>query len=130
VRINKRAVQEFVVRAIYTGELSCSDTFHVMLADDATNPTAWIEMQIGLTFGEQDRALEQDTYCLVISGGAAHYGGIESYALQGNTLSLRLDTDAAKELGVDEEIVCQLQIPEGDVSNLQEGLRRIIGYGS
>lgn len=56
-----------------------------------------IEIQRSLSPTDQDRQLGHDVYCLV-RGGAAHYGGIESYSLAGSMLSLSLSVDAASAL--------------------------------
>ena len=72
----------------------------VSLASDENY--AWqLMFQRADAFDDQDRALGQDTYCIV-SGWqeGTIYGGIQALSVDGDRVALQLSPDAARELGL------------------------------
>lgn len=80
----------------------------VVLAENLDGSGRRIELQRALSRSDQDRALGQDTYCLVTTSGATHYGGIDHWALEEGELRLSLSTEAATALGLDTELSIRL----------------------
>lgn len=85
---------------------------------------ATLEVQRSLEFEDQDRSLGMDTYCIVSSSGASHYGALTSWQITGATLLLDLTVSAADELG----LPARLSIPLDDqgVALVREHLQRIL----
>lgn len=86
---------EFAVQACFIGRLEEVETFAVILGDHPDEPQEWLELQRSLSEDEQDEEIGMDTYCLVRSGGAVHYGGVRACHLKRHTLTLHLDNEAA-----------------------------------
>ena len=74
---------------------------------------------------EQDVALGQDTYCLVLESGATFYGGVERWALEGRELVLVLSAEAQSALSIRSPISIQ-HGPQVDTEALEAGLRRLL----
>lgn len=85
-----------------------------------------IELQRTCSPDEQDRALGQDTYCLVTESGATHYGGIDHWAVEEGRPRLSLSTDAATALRLDTALSIRLP-PDDDHSTVVEGLAAVVG---
>ncbi|WP_394840380.1 Imm10 family immunity protein [Pendulispora rubella] len=49
-----------------------------MLAECTVGSGARLEIQRALTFDDQDKALDMDTYSLCTEDGKTHYGGVPS----------------------------------------------------
>lgn len=118
-------MQQLTIQAISVGELTDIETFMVALYDNILMPRDWIEIQKSLSFDSQDVEQGMNTYCVVISSGATHYGGIRSCVLREGSLILRLSAAASEELGIDEEIKCDLQVDYFALASLRSGLSRI-----
>ena len=123
--ISEMDMQTFIVQAISVNELTDVETFLVGMYDNAEMPGEYFEIQKSLTFDEQDYELGMNTYCIVLSNGATHYGGIESCVLQGNLLNIGLLVTAAQTLGIHTEIECHLQVTQDAIDTLRSGLQRI-----
>ena len=91
----------------------------------------------GLTFqcglsepDEQDRALGMDSYCVSNELGLTEYGGVREVSLRNRTLRVVLDPNAAAGLGLDDAVIeVELEVDDESVSQLRDGLRRILTYG-
>lgn len=70
----------------------------LVLHDAALDET--LEVQRGDEDTEQDRALGQDTYCLVRNGAATSYGGVDAFSVSGPNLVLTLTREAAATLSL------------------------------
>jgi hypothetical protein len=119
-------VLEFVANAVAVEELVELNTFVVALAEDADGAGRSLEVQLALTFDDQDRAFGEDTYCLVVDGGPTHYGGVIAYDLSDQTLTIELDDAAQAELAV--ETGFRVRVAEGSCSldELRTGLSRAL----
>jgi len=105
-------------------ELADMNVLAVIVAENEDGSGACLEVQRALSFDEQDRVLGQDTYCIRTETGATHYGGVTSWAVTANVLEVRLDAEAAAELGVQEGFL--IAIKPDHVQMLQEGLTRVV----
>jgi hypothetical protein len=77
-----------------------------------------------------DRASGMDSYCVSNELGMTFYGGVQEISLNDQALRVVFDLKAAQELGLDEPIIeVQLEVDEDSVSQLRDGLRRILTYG-
>jgi len=103
-------VQTLIVQAISVEELSELNTFAVGMYDSIETPEQWFQLQKALVIDEQDQALGMDTYCVVLSNGVTHYGGIESCVLQQDLLRLHLTVVAAQALGIEEEVEASVAV--------------------
>jgi len=93
-------MQEFTAQIVGIEKLEDTNTFVIVLCESPTGEGARLELQRSLSFDEQDRKYGMDTYCVCTHTGACHYGGIEWYKLDDNTLTVALCSDAADALGV------------------------------
>jgi hypothetical protein len=100
------------------------DCYVIGVRADAS-PGAW-----SLVFMAGD-AEEDDglgTYCLVVDPGQrTWYGGVRSWAVDGLTLRLALEPEAAAALGLPVAPVFALQMPSDQTDLLRQGLRRVLG---
>lgn len=101
------------------------NTFVVILADDPESPDEWIELQRGLEYDDQDRPEGLDTHCIVVGGGATHYGGVVSCAIREQGLEVELTPEAADTLDVPPHFRLELLVSEVDVAALRQGLKRM-----
>ncbi len=85
-----------------------------------------LEVQRSLTVDEQDVALGLDSYCVSISAGPSHYGGIQSCVLRGRSLELGFSTDAAEALGLDPRLVLDLRVDDARLEEIRHGLKRVL----
>src|SRR6476659_3765109 len=92
---------EFDAKRFAFAKLEDLNAHVVVFASDADGTGETIELQRSIEPDEQDLALGEETYCICLSGGATHYGGISSYVLSQRGLSLHLTEDAAAALEVD-----------------------------
>lgn len=107
-------------------ELPDVDTFVVVFAEHPDGGGERLELQRSFTFDDQDRALGQDTYCVVVGSGATHYGGVRWWRLGRGALDLELTPEAAKTLGVHAELRVELALSAEDHEELRAGLRRVL----
>jgi len=81
----------------------------VSFANDPQDPDKFIIIQGRHEHDEQDRRLGMDTVYIEISDNRQpDYGHIESFILNGDSLSIRLERETSERLGVDEEILIEL----------------------
>lgn len=102
------------------------NTIAVVFAENADGSGERLELQRALTFDAQDRKLRQATYCLCVSSGATHYGGVRSWQLDRSGLELKLTREAAATLGIDAHIRVELRQKAAPRAKLLEGLRRVL----
>ena len=100
------------------------DTFVVMLAESPHGDVR-IEIQRGLAFDAQDKALGMDTYCLCTEAGT-HYGGVESWRVDEGSLQMILDEAAAKALRLDCLVSITLQMPDQTIDLIAAGIERAL----
>ena len=112
-------------RAVAVEEMPDLNAFAVVFAEREDGGGGRLEIQRALSFDEQDRAEGMDTYCLCISSGATHYGGVLSWKLTPGVLELTLSPEAAAELGLDELVQVAVQMAELE-RNVRNGLRRAL----
>ncbi|AIZ46066.1 hypothetical protein QR90_14800 [Deinococcus radiopugnans] len=115
---------EFAVQACFVDTVEDVETFAVILGDHPDEPLEWLELQRSLSIDEQDEELGMDTYCLVRSGGAAHYGGVKACHLNRDILTLHLDREAAAALETP-TFHLQLNLTDEAFQELQNGLLTI-----
>ncbi|MDQ3742481.1 MAG: Imm10 family immunity protein [Actinomycetota bacterium] len=60
-----------------------------------------LELQRALAPDEQDRAQGMDTYAVADADGAAHYGGIAEWSVDGQTVRIHFDEEAAAVFATD-----------------------------
>ena len=88
----------------------------IVLAEDLMGEGLRLELQRALTPDEQEVAAGLDTYCVSTQTGAVHYGGVDSWSLEGDELRLALTAEAADAVGVDGGFL--IQVPPDSVQNL------------
>jgi len=118
-------VDSFIAGAVGIEELPDVNSFVVVLAEQADGSGARLELQRALSFNEQDRKLGMDTYCLCVTSGATHYGGVTSWSVRERRLELALTDDAAATLGTGPSIVVRLPI-DVSLDTLRVALDRIL----
>lgn len=115
---------KFKVTTLYVGEIEDADTYVVMVGDQKPEPQEWLQLQRSLVEDDQDVELGMDTYCLVMSAGPVHYGGVTSCVLTEQTLRLELDQLAAQ-VTQTLAIELHLDLDKSDLLKLREGLEII-----
>jgi hypothetical protein len=99
-----------------------SNTLLIVLADTADHPSALLELQRSFeAFDQQDVELGMDTYCVVASSGATHYGGIVSCTLTDTLLQVMLSEEASASLGVTGYVI-RLMLSSSEKASLRSGL--------
>jgi hypothetical protein len=106
-------------------ELTDLNSFVVILCEKQGGGGERLEFQRALTFDEQDVENGMDTYSVVISDGATHYGGVSSWRMTNQLLSLELEADASAELGSGRQLLVTLQLDGVSLSQLKAGLTRV-----
>lgn len=116
------------IRAAAADVLRLQDinTLAVVFAERPDGGGERLELQRALSFDEQDRELGLDTYCLCVSSGTAHYGGIASWSLDERGLAIQLFAEAARELGLDEEVRVEVQLEPSLRARLLNGLHEVL----
>ncbi|MFC4455285.1 Imm10 family immunity protein [Deinococcus sonorensis] len=112
----------FTARALAALDLDDLNTFLIALADDPDEPTHSLEFQKALDVDEDDP--DSDTYCLVINGGATHYGGVSTCHLHEGLLTVRLDERAAHALHTP-GVEIRLDVDQVEYLKLRESLYRL-----
>jgi hypothetical protein len=95
----------------------------LVILDEPSGDT--LEIQRSLSFDEQDTAAGMDTYCLVVSAGATHYGGVESWAVRDGMLTLSLSEAAAAVLELPADV--DISVRAADEAPLRDHLARLVG---
>jgi hypothetical protein len=113
------------VRAATAIQLDELNTFAVIMAEETDGSGNRIELQRALEFDEQDYALGQDTYCTYLDDGACEYGGIRKCVLNHNELLLEFSAETALTLGLDEQVVVQLEVDPKSLDEIRGGIVRI-----
>lgn len=98
----------------------------VVLTEHLDGSGRRIELQRTCSPDEQDRALGQDTYCLVTESGATHYGGVDHWAAEEGRLRRSPSTAAATALRLDTALSIRLP-PDDDHSTVVEVLAAVVG---
>jgi hypothetical protein len=103
----------------------------VSIAEHSDGSGWTLHLQRGWTEpDDQDVRLGQDTYSLVDGEGRTHYGGVIEACAAAQLLSLRLSPQAADVLDLgDMALELQLDLASQAISELREGLRRVLTYG-
>jgi hypothetical protein len=69
---------------------------------------------------------EADPYCIGVTGGMTHYGGIITIRLERGQLQIELEEPAARVLGADSAVwTLPLEISDDSFDALKAGLRRV-----
>lgn len=113
-------------RVVAVEEMTDLNTLAVVFAEREDGSGGRLELQRALSFDEQDRAEGMDTYCLSMSSGATHYGGVLSWSLTPGTLELTLSREAAVDLGLDELVQVAVQMAPELALKVRDGLRRVL----
>lgn len=95
----------------------------LVILDEPSGDT--LEIQVALSFDEQDDPAGMDTYCLVRSAGATHYGGVESWVVEDGMLTLSLSEEAANLLELSAEV--EISVRPSDEAPLRDHLARLVG---
>jgi hypothetical protein len=106
-------------------ELTDLNVFTVVLAEQPDGGGQRLEVQLALSFDEQDASQGMDTYCLSTEEGRTFYGGVLGWSVDDSRLELRLTAEAAGALGVENGFL--VDIPQGKLELLREGLKRVLG---
>lgn len=106
-------------------ELPESETFLLVLAEDAHSDCQRLEMQISLN--DDSGGGELDTYCVSTELGLTHYGGITECRLTAKFLQIMMEDEACKDLGIDGGFTIELSLSEGSLlESLRGGIQRIL----
>jgi Immunity protein 10 len=107
------------------------NAFVVILAEKEDGTGNRLEIQRALELDVTDEELGMGTYCLCVSSGATHYGGVTSWSVDSEYLVLALDPDAAEALGVPVEFSVALHLSAEALLRLRTGLQRTLdGIGA
>ncbi|MFB9991460.1 Imm10 family immunity protein [Deinococcus oregonensis] len=115
----------FIARGVAVGEFEEFETYLVALRDDPQDPQDEFQIQHSLFQDEQDEELGMDTYCIVLSGGTTHYGGITSCILRHHVLEIELNDQARAMLEI-ERIRVELQLDAARLAVLRDGLNHVL----
>ena len=96
---------------------------YLVLAEHHDRAGRRFEVQRPLEADEQDKALGQDTYCLVTESGATHYGGVRRWRVDDAMLVAELDATAAQTLGTD---TLSIGLPPGKALLVERALRMLL----
>ena len=118
---------EFGARAVAFRRDEDLGTEYLVLAENQDGSGERLEFQRALIITDDDRRLGLDTYCLVNERGVTHYSGVEGWSLTGSLLEIKLDQDAAQELGIEGGYSIHLADPEKRADEVTVGLRAILG---
>lgn len=119
-------MQEFTARIVGIEKLEDLNTFLIVLCESPTGEGARLELQRSLCFDEQDRKYGMNTYCICTQTGACHYGGIEWYRCDDNSLTIALRSDAATALGVSSVFRITLDIDSASSAKLRAALPSVL----
>ncbi len=125
--MNTNSECSFDVREVAVQESPDEDMFVVALAEEPGGEGRLLMFQLGLAFDEQDVALGQDTYCVCDERGATVYGGVTSWSLEDNLLTIRFNTKASTRLAIADECRLRLLVDSHSIDLVLEGLRRVLG---
>lgn len=116
----------FTVRYVDIEELPDVETLAVGLteAEDGNGPSLLFSIPT-LPYDEQDRALGQDTYCVVSETGATVYGGLSACVLRDDVLILGFTAIAATALDLPRMLQLPLHVDAAAIAELRDGLRRV-----
>lgn len=117
-------ILSYVAHACSVARLDDLNTFLVIIADRSDSPRTTIELQCAIEADDQDRALGMDTYGIVLSSGATHYGGITRCSLAKRRLILAFSEEAEAALGFS-GVDITLELPDAEVEALRQGLVHI-----
>lgn len=95
------------------------------LAEHSDGTGEQLIFQVAHSFDEQDYVSGMDTYCISNEVGASVYGGLTECILDGSTLRLTLDPEAARDLQTDADISVELQVDSSSLTEFRNGLARI-----
>lgn len=90
---------------------------------------AFIVMRSADEPDEDDVRMGWDSYCLTTAEGLTFYGGLESVALDDRRLLLRLSTEAADTLELDQDVEVELQVDADERRHFRELLPGIVLWG-
>lgn len=121
-------MRRFEARSVASVELSDTNAFAIVFAQEIDGSGTRLEIQRALSFDEQDRKNGQDTYCLCTEDGVTHYGGVTSWVLSKDSLEIRLDAKASTVFGVKKGFAVGL--PRDRPARLKDDLERAFGGGS
>jgi hypothetical protein len=85
-----------------------------------------LEIQRALVSDPQDAETGTDTYCLCSPNGATYYGGILSWSVNSDRLSVVLDQSAAEALGLPTHVHIGLHVTDDKKLLLRANLHRAI----
>jgi hypothetical protein len=77
-------------------------------------------------FTDADRKAGQDTYCMTNEAGAAAYGGVTNWAVNGADLTLSMDAATSGALGLATELTISLAFATPSVAELKAALAEIL----
>jgi hypothetical protein len=116
----------FVATAVAASDLVDLNTRVVVLAESEQGDGARLEISRAIRPTTQDRALGQDTYCLSTQTGATIYGGVTSYAIEGDVLRMQLATKASSVLGVPRSFSIALNTDVATIERVRVMLKAIL----
>jgi Immunity protein 10 len=117
-------MRAFEANAIAVSEQPELNTFAVLLAEQPDGGGLRLELQLALSFDDQDKQLGQDTYCVGTEDGRTHYGGVAGWSITNGLLTVCFDTAGAAALEVKG---FQIRCPEDRVEALRDALSKILG---
>jgi hypothetical protein len=117
------------IRRIEVEEIAQDQVFVVALSEFEDGGGQALLFHLSAEFDGQDAEPGMDTYCISNEVGATVYGGVRSCDLLGNYLTLQFDEDASSTLGVGSEYQVHLHAPPEAITQLREGLQRVLTGG-
>jgi Immunity protein 10 len=121
-------IETFEAQCCAVTILEESNTLLIVFADTADHPSALLELQRSFeAFDQQDVELGMDTYCVITSSGATHYGGIISCTMSDTLLQLMLSEEASATLGVTGYAI-RLAFSSSEKASLRSGLIRLFEH--
>jgi Immunity protein 10 len=114
-------ILSYIAHACSVARLDDLNTFLVIIADRSDSPRNTIELQCAIEADDQDRALGMNTYGIVLSSGATHYGGITRCSVSQRRLIFAFSEDAEAALGFSGADIT-LELSDAEVEALRQGL--------
>jgi hypothetical protein len=118
-------METYVVKRLATAKQYGAFILVLANTEDGMSGT-WVELQIGTEEpGEQEKELGMDTYCIYLSWGGTHYGGVTKYEVNDDALTLHFDAVAQRELRARGGVRFELQVDAKSKTVLRRAVRKI-----
>lgn len=98
----------------------------LVVAENEDGSGRRLEVSRALEITDEDRELGMDTYAISNELGATHYGGLASWSVDGDAVTVELSEDAAGVLGADGGYRIELSGTQAPPAVVEEALTRLV----